>query len=106
VQEELNMELKKFVEEENFGGTFESLPDGDTFITIAETDVEAIEVEFEDKKKTRFKLKTKDKEYMVGPQVMRGIEAAIKKKPDCERVRITKTGEKLNTHYTVVPVIE
>jgi predicted nucleic acid-binding protein len=106
VQEELNMELKKFVEEENFGGTFESLPDGDTFITIAETDVEAIEVEFEDKKKTRFKLKTKDKEYMVGPQVMRGIEAAIKKKSDCKRVRITKTGEKLNTHYTVVPVIE
>jgi len=106
VQEEFNMDLKKFVEEENFGGTFESLPDGDTFITISETDVEAIEVEFDDKKKTRFKLKTKDHEYMVGVQVMKGIEEAVKKRPEAKRLRITKTGEKLNTHYTVVPVIE
>ena len=100
------MELKKFVEEENFGGTFESLPDGDTFIVVSETDVEAVEVEFDDKKKTRYKLKTKDHEYMVGVQVMKGIEEAVKKTPTAKRLRITKTGEKLNTHYTVVAVLE
>ena len=82
------------------------MPDGDTFITISETDVEAIEVEFDDKKKTRYKLKTKEHEYVVGVQVMKGIEEAIKKSPTAKRVRITKTGEKLNTHYTVVAVIE
>lgn len=43
---------------------------------------------------------------MVGVQVMKGIEEAVKKKPEAKRLRITKTGEKLNTHYTVVPVIE
>lgn len=100
------MELKKFIQEENFGGTFESLPDGDTYITIDETEVEALDVEFEGKTKTRYKLKNKEHEYIVGIQVMRGIEEAIKKKPESKRVRITKTGEKMNTKYTVVPVIE
>jgi len=100
------MNVKKFVEEENFGGNFESLPDGDTYLVLDETDVEAIEVEFDDKKKTRYKLKTSEHEYVVGVQVMKGIEEAIKQKPDAKKVRITKTGEKLNTHYTVVPVIE
>jgi len=100
------MDLKKFVEEENFGGAFESMPDGDTFLILAETDVEPIEVEFEGKTKTRYRLKTKDHEYVVGVQVMRGIEEAVKKKPECKKVRVTKTGEKMNTKYTVVAVIE
>ena len=100
------MKLDKFLEEENIAGAFESLPDGDTFINLDQTDIEAIDVEFDGKTKTRYKLKTKDKEYMVGVQVVRGMQEVKTKKPDCKRVRITKTGEKMNTKYTVVAVIE
>lgn len=100
------MKLDKFLEEENIAGTFESLPDGDTFIVLAETEIEPIEVEFEGKTKTRYKLKTKDHEFMVGIQVIRGMQDVKNKKPEIKKVRITKTGEKMNTKYTVVPVIE
>ena len=99
------MKLTDFVKEENFGG-FESLPGGDTYIVLAETEVEAIEVEFEGKNKTRYKLKTGEHEYIVGPQVMKGIQEATTNEPDTKKVRITKTGEKMNTKYTVVAVTE
>jgi len=99
------MKLKDFLAEETFS-QFESLPDGDTFISLEETNVEPVTVEFEGKEKTRYKLKTGNKEYMVGPQVLRGMQEATKKNPNTKRVRITKTGEKMNTKYTVVAVIE
>jgi predicted nucleic acid-binding protein len=101
----IDMKLTDFVKEENFGA-YESLPDGDTYIILLDTTVEAIEVEFEGKNKTRYKLKTGDHEYIVGTQVMKGIQEAITKKPDCKKVRITKTGEKMNTKYTVIAVTE
>ena len=99
------MDLKKFVEEENFESG-EGLPDGDTFITISEATVTPVEKEYADGVKQKYELKTKDKTYIVGKQVMAGIQAAVNKKPDALRLRITKTGEKLETHYTVVAVME
>lgn len=95
------MKLKEFVEEKNFDT---SLPDGDTFITISETEVESEEHEFEGQTKTRYKLKTGDAEYLVGVQVMRGIQEASKK--GTKKVRITKTGTGLSTSYSVVAVLE
>ena len=97
-----NMKLKDFLEESNFETNWETLPKGDTFINLEDTEIESLEVEFDGQKKTRYKLKTKDKEYLVGVQVMKGIQ----ENKDSKRVRITKTGEGKQTHYTVVAVLE
>ena len=99
------MKLDKFLEEENIS-SFESLPDGDTFIVLAEAEVEPMEVEFDGKMKTRYKLITDGKEYVVGVQVIRGMQEVQTKQPKIKRVRVTKTGEKLNTKYAVVGVQE
>jgi len=99
------MNVKKFVEEEEIKGS-EGLPDGDTFIEMSKTEVETFEDEYEGKVKTKYRLITKDKTYIVGVKVMRGIKSLVAKNPKLERVRITRTGEKLDTTYTVVAVLE
>jgi hypothetical protein len=96
------MNLKEYVEQTDFGSNWETLPKGDTYIVLTETEVEPIEVEFDGVKKTRYKLKTEDKEYMVGIQVIKGIQ----ENSSAEKVRVTKAGEGKSTHYTVVPVID
>ena len=71
------MNIKEYVEKNEFGSDFETFPQGDTFLKIGETEVEPVEVEFDGKKKTRYKLSIGNKTYMAGIQVLEGIKKAV-----------------------------
>jgi hypothetical protein len=93
-------DLKTFCENESFGSDA-YLKDGDTWLMVEGTTVEPIEQTYKDgTTKLKYQIKSNNKTIIVGPQVMEGIKEALKKGFLC--VRITKTGENLNTKYTVV----
>lgn len=46
------------------------------------------------------------KEYRVPGTVLGGLKALLAKMPSLEYFSVTRTGEKLNTQYTVIPHIE
>jgi len=98
------MNIKDYVEKNEFGSDFETFPQGDTFLKIKDTEVEPMEVEFDGKKKTRYKLTLGDKTFVAGIQVLEGIKKAVKLGAD--EVRITRTGEGKETRYTVVKIIK
>jgi len=94
--------LKDFVEKKDFTSG-ESLPKGDTFLSV-NAEATEIETEYEGKKKIRYQLKENGKTYFVGTKVMDGIKEAIKE--GFQKVRVTKTGEGMKTNYSVVGIKE
>jgi hypothetical protein len=98
------MNLADFVDDKNFS-TGETLPEGDTFFDVVNTQVEQIETEYEGKKRIRYKLTTPEKKiYYVGVKVMEGIKKNVEK--GFTKVRVTRTGEGKNTTYAVVGVTQ
>lgn len=43
-------------------------------------------------------------EYRVPGSVIGGIKGILGKKPDLKRISVSKTGDGLNTRYTVIPI--
>ena len=94
--------LKDFVKDKNFTSG-ESLPKGDTFITV-NAEVKESPTEYEGKPKMRWEIKEGTRTYYVGQKVMDGIQNAIDE--GYAKVRITKTGEGIKTNYSVVGIKE
>lgn len=101
------MNVKEFFEKEKLPEetNFEKIPVGMTFINTNTLDIETTEKDFGDGKKTRYKIKFKNKrgeqkEFEVGIKVIRGIEEAITKKT--EYIVLSRQGTKReDTTYTV-----
>ncbi|MBP42750.1 MAG: hypothetical protein CL528_13330 [Aequorivita sp.] len=93
------MKLNQYVEQAKFGS---GLPQGDTIINLETTDVEETEFEQVDgSKQKKWILTTENNDtYIVGITVMSGIQEARDK--GFSKVRVTKTGFKLDTKYTVI----
>ena len=80
---------------------------------IADLDIVNInEVELEDREFTKedgeafsFKvMKVGDDEYRVPVSVLKNLKAILAIKPELKSFRVTKTGEGMNTSYTVIPL--
>ena len=106
------MEANEFFKKEKLPEetNFEKVPEGMTFINVSTLDIETTEKDFGDGKKTRYKLKFKnkkgeDKEYEVGIKVIRGIEAALEKQT--EYIVLSRQGKgREDTTYTVTAMEE
>ena len=98
--------LKSFVKEAEFGQQFDKFPEGDTYFDLDKTEVEEVESLFLDKfgkTKIQYLLKSGDKEFVAGKQILQRIKEEEAK--GFNRVRITRTGlTKENTKYTVVGI--
>jgi hypothetical protein len=90
--------LSEFVKNNDFSF---GLPIGDTIIEIDKTSAEETEINTKDGKKKAYQLTIDSGESYTAPKSVMG---EIKKlsAAGVEKVRITKTGEGLNTRYTVV----
>lgn len=93
--------LEKILTDKEFAG---GLPKGDTVLVIAEIKAEPSEfTDNQGRKKTRYKLAFPDgKEYFVPVSLMRDLqrEARAGKK----KVRITRTGEGMDTRYAALGI--
>jgi hypothetical protein len=94
------MKLSDFIKDKDFTSG-ESLPKGDTFISV-NAEIEEIQTEYEGKKKIRYQLKENGKTYFVGPKVMEGIKE--NEALGFKEFRVTKTGEGMKTNYLVIGV--
>ena len=49
-------------------------------------------------------IDTDGKEYRIPDSVLKSLKVILKEKPDLKTFKVVKTGEGLNTNYTVVPI--
>lgn len=94
------MNVTEFFEQNKIGGELESFPEGDTYLDLKKIDIEPIQIEFDGKQKTRYKIQSDEKTYVTGITVLKGIKEAKEKQK--QYVRITRTGEGMETTYTVI----
>jgi len=53
----------------------------------------------------KYKIITVDKEeYRVPNSVLNNLKAILEKKPDLKKFTVSKTGQGMNTKYTVIPI--
>lgn len=79
----------------------EGLPKGDTIIDFSTLDVEPTQLEYDGVTKTRYLLKISENEsYFVPKGVMSDLKQT--ELDGFPKARVTRTGEKLETKYTVV----
>lgn len=79
---------------------------------IADLELVGVNFETEDREATdsdgkAFKYKVtviKDEEYRVPNSVLKSLKVILQEKPDLKTFKVIKTGEGLNTNYTVVPI--
>jgi hypothetical protein len=98
--------LKDFVEKEEFKGTVDKFPQGDTYLELDKTEVEKKVSPFKDKQgneKFEYKIKYNQRDYTVGELIMKQIKEQVKTGKN--KIRITRTGTtKDDTRYTVLAV--
>lgn len=93
------MKLEDFNEKEFLSG--KGLPKGDTVVYFDTLEIEPTTTEFDGKTQKKFLLKiNKETEYLVPRIVMADLKAV--QIAGFEKARITRTGEKLETRYTVI----
>ena len=95
------MKLADYIEDKNFSSG-ETLPEGDTYFDVVDTEVKEVETEWEGKKRIRYALTYNQHTFYVGSKVMEGIKKAVEK--GFTKVRVTRSGEGKNTTYTTVGV--
>ncbi len=99
----ITMNAQDFFKTNNFKKNY--LPVGETRIYLDSLDIETIEVKYNNKNINRYKIKFIDEnkihqEYEVGIQVIRLMEDIIPTNP--KYIRILKTGEGLETNYSLI----
>ena len=70
-------------------------------------DIDVKEVTRTDGKGDSFKLLIADvdgQEYRVPVSVLKNLKAILEKKPDVKKFTVGKSGEGMNTEYTVIPL--
>lgn len=93
--------LNEFEKSDFQGG--EGLPKGDTVVDFETLDIEPIEVEYDGEKKVRYLLKLDNETTYYAPKTVMADLKQIQL-DGFAKARITRTGEKLETKYTVVGV--
>ncbi len=74
-------------------------------VNIDEVELEEREFTKEDGETFSFKVMTiDDEEYRVPVSVLKSLKAILLVRPELKTFRVTKTGEGMNTAYTVVPL--
>jgi len=94
--------LNEFEKKDFQGG--EGLPNGDTVVDFETLEIEPTEIEYDGEKKTRYLLKVNDDEQYFAPKTVMADLKQIQLEGKFTKARITRTGEKLETKYTVVGV--
>ena len=86
-------------EKKDFGGA--GLPKGDTVIDFETLEIEPTIIEYDGEKKTRYLLQVNAKDYYYVPK---GVMADLLevRHDGFKKARITRTGENLETRYTVI----
>jgi len=69
------------------------------------TELDIVEKEFQDRNGETFKVSTitvNDQEYRIPNSVLRDLKAILQDKPETTKFKVTKTGEGMQTSYTVI----
>ena len=75
-------------------------------LPVVTTDIEVREETFKEGTKDEFTINIAtidDKEYRVPDSVLKSLQAILKEKPDLKSIKVVKSGEGMNTEYTVIP---
>ena len=76
-------------------------------LEVVMTDVEVEDRDGLDKENKKFFYKVvviEGEDYRVPNSVLKALKAILEEKPDLKAIKVKKTGEGLNTEYTVVPL--
>lgn len=111
----LSNEKIKSQEENNMGKLIDEAKDYTPPQTknIADLDEVPVEVDLEERsgndkdgKDFHYKvLVLNDEDYRVPNSVLKALKTIVEEKPDLKTIKVKKTGEGLNTEYTVIPLV-
>ena len=77
-----------------------------TDLPVVTTDIEVRKETFKEGTQDEFTINIAtidDKEYRVPDSVLKNLQAILKEKPDLKSIKVVKSGEGMNTEYTVIP---
>ena len=76
-------------------------------LEVVRTDIDIKEETFNEGKEDEFTINTivvEDETYRVPDSVLKSLKAILTEKPELKTFKVVRTGEGMNTTYTVVPL--
>ena len=74
-------------------------------VLVADVEVEDRDGTDKEGKKFSYKvIQVEGEEYRVPSSVLKALKAILEVKPELKAIRVRKSGEGLNTEYTVIPL--